>query len=951
MKFFLSILLIFFFSFENFSQSGDAFKTEAIKQMQLRKYGEAIDLLNKYITAYPQRADGLNLRGLCYEARGQLERAVLDLRNARKLEPNNSEIAQNLARVEKKWYDELYIKIEGHLREIAINPNIPVNYLEIGKCKKHLGLWGEAEEWYDEYIKREDPSPDEVIRYTEILARNNHIQKGEIILKKYVERFPNDHRLWSRYGYFTMWLGKTKIAIDAFERAIEIRPFFKEALDGLDLARKKTDIYTIYDTTYRYRDKPEAPREYAIDRYYRILKNNPKDDDTRYLLIDSLITANRLEEAYEQLKIMQSRQSGNEKYELKLEFVENYRDSVYRVRIEEYKIKYENNPRDREAAMQLADYYARLQDYDMGIEVYENYFSYVDDPNDLETKYRYAQLAAWNREFSKAFDPIDHCLRKEPNNLKYQLFRAQIAVWSNQDLETADGYLTNVLSKEPDNFDAIVTMGLLKLQQLDFDASREYIEKAKSISPDHPGLVQLENNLELQLLRAEEHRIYMLLEEGRELAYGGDCERALTKYDEYFSETDSRNRFIIREYAQVNACAENFDKSLSIYDQLLSEEYDLEIDIERAKTIYQSGDSINSVIEFERLIKDAPDDFWVKLYLGDSYAKMRQWSKARDTYDDLLKKTTDTTEIGYIKARIGWLPITGFKAIIANFPSYIAIAPNLNYYSDNQNLKYNLTGLRAELGLSSFLSVGANYGRTQLISADSSKILTTTKFFLQSRLSDFVVASVGFGNSQIRSEGFKANVYDAFLRYEKEKLFSFTGTYERNDARVILASPFLLNTAYEAEIFRLNGTYFTKSGLKLSGYYQYIGISDGNKGNDLLFRVGKEFYEDVYIGYEYFYQSYQKLSSLYYTPQNFESHSVWADYTLEKTDEYELIAGGKLGYVPASDVVVRELYGQGQIKVLDNFVVNARATYGSSIRFDSNYSSLSFALSAYWSFF
>lgn len=950
MKLLLSILLIFFFSLEGFSQKGEEFKTEAIKQMQLRKYGEAIDLLNKYITAYPQRADGLNLRGLCYEARGQLERATLDLRLARKLAPNDSEIAQNLARVEKKWYDELYLKIDGHLREIAINPNTPINYLEIGKCKKHLGLWGEAEEWYDEYIKREDPSADEVIRYTEILARNNHIQKGEIILKKYVERYPNDNRLWSRYGYFTMWLGKTKIAIEAFERALEIRPFFKEALDGLDLAKGKGYIYTVYDTTQKFRDKPEAPREYAIDRYYRILKNNPNDDDTRFMLIDSLILVNRLEEAYEQLKIMQYRQSGNEYYISKLEFVENYRDSIYREKVEEYKTKFENNPRDREAAIQLADYYGRLQDYDMGIEVYEKYFSLVDDPNDLETKYRFAQLAAWNREFSRAFEPIDHCLRKEPNNLKYQLFRAQISVWSNQDLEIADGLLNNVLSKDPENFDAIITMGLLKLQQLDFDASKFYIEKAKSISPEHPGLVQLENNFELQLLRAEEHRVYMILEAGREKVYSDDCEGGLRNFDEYFEKTDSKNRYILREYAQVNACVGNFDKSLSIYDQLLNDEYELDVDIERAKTIYQSGDSLKSLTEFQRLFAESPNDFWIQLYLGDSYAKMQQWSNARVVYESILETNNDSLEISYVKSRLGWLPITGFRAILANFPNYVAVAPFVNYYSDNQNLKYNLTGLRAEVGLSSFLSVGAYYGRTQLFASDSSKIITTNKFFLQSRISQFVIASVGFGSSRILNE-FKGNVFDIFLKYEKEKLFTFTGTYERNDARVLLASPFLLNTILEAEIFRINGTYFTKSGLKLSGYYQFIGISDGNKGNDLLFRVGKEFYKDLFMGYEYFYQSYKNLSTLYYTPQNFESHSIWGDYLLEKTDEYELTAGGKLGYVPASEVVVRELYGQAQIKVLDNFVVNARATYGSSIRFDSNYSSLSFALSAFWNFY
>lgn len=124
-----------------------------------------------------------------------------------------------------------------------------MNYLEIGKSYKNLGNWDEAESWYDKYLKLEEASSDEIIRYTEILAKNNHISKGEPILKRYCEKYPDDQRLWSRYGYFSMWLGKTQTAIKAFQNALELKPYFKEALDGLDLARGKGYVYTVNDTT------------------------------------------------------------------------------------------------------------------------------------------------------------------------------------------------------------------------------------------------------------------------------------------------------------------------------------------------------------------------------------------------------------------------------------------------------------------------------------------------------------------------------------------------------------------------------------------------------------------------------------------------------------------------------------------------------------------------------
>jgi len=195
--------------------------------------------------------------------------AVYDLRLARKLQPDNSEINKNLSETTDAWYKLLYNKIEGHKREIAIYPRKPVNYLEIGKSYKNLGDWLIAEEWYDKYLSMEEASPDEIIRYTEILAKNNHIKKGEPILKRYTEKFPDDQRLWSRYGYYELWLQKTKNAIFAFQKALAIKPYFKEAMNGLDIAKGKGYIYTVIDTSYSYGRSSRAPkpREYVIDKY------------------------------------------------------------------------------------------------------------------------------------------------------------------------------------------------------------------------------------------------------------------------------------------------------------------------------------------------------------------------------------------------------------------------------------------------------------------------------------------------------------------------------------------------------------------------------------------------------------------------------------------------------------------------------------------------------------
>ena len=185
-------------------KKSDAVKQQAVSLMNEGRIKEAIDQLNKYIASDPRQADGYHLRGLCYEKTTEYQYAVLDLRRAIRLDPNNRQIKNDLDRVISIWHQQLYRKIEGHKRDVAIDPNNPYSYLEIGKCYRWLEEWNDAETWYDRYLERDDnASADEIIRYTEILAKTGSITKGEKVLKKYVERYPEDWRLWSRYGYFT----------------------------------------------------------------------------------------------------------------------------------------------------------------------------------------------------------------------------------------------------------------------------------------------------------------------------------------------------------------------------------------------------------------------------------------------------------------------------------------------------------------------------------------------------------------------------------------------------------------------------------------------------------------------------------------------------------------------------------------------------------------------------
>ncbi len=926
--------------------------------MQAGRYGEAIDLLNKYISAKPRLAEGYNLRGLCYEARSQLKNAIIDLRKARKLEPDNKEVNKNLARVREKLYKILKKNIVGYKRDIKIDPSIPWNYLEIGKAYRWMEEWELAEEWYDKYLELDpNASPDEIIRYAEILTANKHIEKGVRILKKWVDKYPEDWRLWSRYGWFNIWLGRYKIAKEAFERALSFKPFFKEAQDGLDRALKHAYL-TQEQTGHR--------KEYPIDRYYRLLRKDPGRDDLRFKLVDELIKVNRIEEAYQQLLILAQTHEGEPDFDEKWNYVLDYRDKVYKEKIKKFRAQLEANPKNKKAAMELAQYYNYVERYDSAVIVYQNYLEQVPDEKDPKLFYGYARSASWDRQFDLAIEIMDELLNEYPNNLEYQLFRAQLAIWTNSDLELAHEYLTNVLAKQPRNVDAIIAMGSYYLQTRDFDNAIIMADSAESVAPEDPEGSKLRSNIEFQKLRAEEERLYGILEEGRQKVMKDSCAEALPYYEDYLAQAEP-NDLILKEFGDVNFCAGNYDRAKQAYDEVLSHGYMYEAALQRAKIDFITGDSLTALVEFKDLVEQEPNQFDPILYLGDTYAKVGEPDSARRIYNNLLENwELDSVETKMVKLRLSWLPITGIEGIIATFPSSVGFAPTAAFYGDNLGFKFYRAGGRLDLGLLSFLTIGVSFNKT-FVRGDAASLnsdiiqnlpstftgnidFTSFKGHAFVTFSRRISGGIGYGvlNS---SQNTRSAEIESFLRYRVGDTLSITAQYNKSDADVLLYSPYLIDVRREASIYQLSGFYKWPSTLKMDVFYNYIDVSDGNAGNNIRFRLGKEFYPLFNAGYEYYYANFRYDAFLYYSPIGFESHSLFGEYYFEKSEDLEILGDAKVGYEMSTGIVVTEARGRVNWRIFDRLNLNASFTAGKSTQNQSTYTYNSGELSIYWTIY
>jgi len=180
---------------------------------------------------------------------------------------------------------------------------------------------------------------------------------------------------------------------------------------------------------------------------------------------------------------------------------------------------------------------------------------------------------------------------------------------------------------------------------------------------------------------------------------------------------------------------------------------------------------------------------------------------------------------------------------------------------------------------------------------------------------------------------------------------------------VVLYSPNLVGNRIQAQSLRLDGSFEFASKLKISSYYQLL-YAEGtdviidnsiehvgdNLGNNFQFRLGKYFQPEIILGYEYFFSDfkYKRNYSLFYSPQNIDSHSLWGEWNFYKDKEWDATLGAKLGYVPKSDYILREIFVQAGYLVYNRLKINAYGFIGSTIRESDGYNSYAFVISAFW---
>jgi hypothetical protein len=189
---------------------------------------------------------------------------------------------------------------------------------------------------------------------------------------------------------------------------------------------------------------------------------------------------------------------------------------------------------------------------------------------------------------------------------------------------------------------------------------------------------------------------------------------------------------------------------------------------------------------------------------------------------------------------------------------------------------------------------------------------------------------------------------EAFVRYEKPETYSASFTFNHSDAAFILYSPELVDVRWTTNLYRLAGYYRFPSGIRLSGYGTRIDVSDDNTGYFLELEAGMHFNRRFYAAYEFYAISWEQTSARYFSPSDYSTHSLTAEYDFVKEKINRLTLGGKLGLISNSDYILREVFVAGMYNIVSSLTAQARVSYGSTLQYDLGYSSFALQLAFYW---
>ncbi len=215
---------------------------EVIEEIEADRLSEALEMVNKALTKFPNSAITHDLKGMILKRQGKFEDAVDAFSTAVVIEPNFAIGWYNLGRIERSLnhFDQAKIYLD---RAIELKSDLTKAYFERALLYKQIGEKEKALDDYNTIIKMKGDTYKEAFLNRGLTKKMLGDYGGALAdLNQAIEEFPQNAELYKNRGNLHLLLGLQRQAIDDYTQAIRLDENYAEAYYNRAFA-----FFLIYD--------------------------------------------------------------------------------------------------------------------------------------------------------------------------------------------------------------------------------------------------------------------------------------------------------------------------------------------------------------------------------------------------------------------------------------------------------------------------------------------------------------------------------------------------------------------------------------------------------------------------------------------------------------------------------------------------------------------------------
>jgi tetratricopeptide (TPR) repeat protein len=413
---------------------------------------------------------------------------------------------------------ELGTAIAEYRQALSVKPGDPVISQALGRTLMVDGETGEAETLFKSMIEKDKKNVSGYYELYRVYVTQRKIPEAEAVLKSAIQNNPKDPQLRLTLAQFYYGTGKRNELVgllnemkgdlkefpnayfqsgDLYLRVNSVDEAIKQYEEGIqkDPSRKNTYLKHEIEAYVR-----SGRTNLAYEKNEQILKNDPKDPESRGLKATFMLDRGEINAALGELQSVVTAKPNN--------FVARF-----------------NLGR---AHFARGEYEQARQEFDAAIQLRPDY---------IPARLAQIQVSMLRGDSEAALHQADDTIRIIPNSVEARVMRAA-ALQRLQRYDEARAMLTAVLDKQPKQVDVLLEMGILDLNQKKVKEAEDVFQRAYDAAPNNirgllgesrAYLLDSQPEKSVQLVQAEAQKKPANLELQREV---GNAQMAAGQYDQ-----------------------------------------------------------------------------------------------------------------------------------------------------------------------------------------------------------------------------------------------------------------------------------------------------------------------------------------------------------------------------------------------------------------------------------